>query len=111
MLYGAPVLLTAQVPEVDKKRETWALLGEGIQSGYMSYTLNSLRGVIYIYIHVYIGSIKGEARSSDCSSYRDNGKENGHYYFIILYTLGYSRGKRGAVKNLNQIILSCVDVK
>ena len=57
MFYKAPGLSTAQVPEVDKKRETWASLGEGIQSGYMSYTLSSSKGVIYMYI--CIGSIRG----------------------------------------------------
>ena len=43
----------------------------------MSYSLNSLKGVI---LGIPIGAMKGDTRSLDYSSYWDDGKENGSYY-------------------------------
>ena len=56
----------------------------------MSYSLNSLKGGLYrgLYRGSTIGLIKRDTRSLDYSSYGDDGKENGNYYFGF-YGLGF----------------------
>ena len=71
-------------PSTKAARHSWP----GGLLGYMSYSLNSLKGINKrILLGTIIGLIKGDTRSLDCNHYNPQYNPSFHFMFHLLFHL------------------------